>query len=312
MVAALTTADLLTQVKVLAQLPAADGRITDAELLSSCADPVLRETVADLLIGTRYQHWVVAASDATISSGTYLYDLPARAHASGLTDVIITDGTSEWSAPEIPIAEAYRFRTEHGGWESPFAYTWRDDQLELLPHPTQSGYSLRLLFPRRPSRLVTVSECAVVASLTSTRIVLGGTGYVGPGWSDTQTVDVVRGTSGRVLTEDRATTLSGLVNLDLVSGTWNTSGADAIVAGDFACEAGQTCVPYLPEAVWGVLVAGTTIEALRAVGDDPQAMQDAERRLDKAEARATSQLSPRSRGASKKIIARTAPIRGGR
>lgn len=290
MVAALTTADVLARVKALAQLPAADGRLSDAELLG-IADEVLRTTCADLLMGARGQWWTVAASDVTIASGVAAYALPERALSEGLADVLIVQGTSQWSAPEIPLEQAWRYRKAHGGWASPYAYCWRDDVIELLPTPTDSSYALRVLYPRRPSRLVTVASAALVSSSTTSTIVVAS---VPAGWGGSQLVDVVSGTSGRLRGQD--------LPASIASTTLTLTTPDGTVAGDYVCLDGETCVPPLPETVFDVLVASTTLETLMALGD-PEGVGAAQVRAQARIARAQSLASPRNRGASRKIVA---------
>lgn len=294
MVAALTTADLLSRVKAQAQLPSTEGRLTDAEILA-LADEVLRTTCADLLLGARSQWWTTAADDVSIVSGTYLYSVPERALVEGVSDILITDGTDEWSAPEVTLAQAWRYRGDHGGWDSPYAYCWRDDRIELLPHPTSGGYSLRVLYPRRPSRLVTVASCATVASSTSTAITTSAT--VPSGWASSETLDVISATTGRHRGVDLAgTSISGTsitVSAGVPTGT---------AAGDYVALDGETCIPPVPEPVFDVLTAATTLEVLMAIGD-PDGLQAAVSRVQMRTTRAQSLLSPRSRGASRKIVA---------
>lgn len=302
MVAALTTDRLVDEVRDQACIPDVDGRLgsteaaVDAAILR-LASNVLRTHVADLLIGSRAQRWTQAASDQAIASGTHLYAMPERALAAGVADVLITDGTSEWSAPEITLAQAWRYRVDHGGWDSPYAYCWRDDEIELLPHPTAGGHSLRVLYPRGLLRLVTVASCALVASTGATSITTDAD--VPSAWSSSETLDVVRGGPNGA---PRGTDLAGTS----ISGTSITVSAgvpSTVAAGDYVCLAGETCIPPVPDVAWPALVAGASLEVLRAIGD-PAGVPDARERLAEAGLRAQKLLTPRSRGASRKIVAR--------
>lgn len=299
MVAAMTTTDLLGRVRAQAQLPSADGRLTDAELLA-LADEVLRTTCADLLVGARGQWWTTAATDVPITSGVASYAMPERALAEGLSDVLVVQGTSQWSAPEIPLTEAWRYRTTHGGWASPYAYAWRDDVVELLPTPTDSSYSLRLLYPRRPSRLVTAANCARVATTGTTSLVVAS---VPSGWTSAETVDVIGGANGRPRGQDLIASLaSTTITLAVPTGT---------AVGDYVCLAGETCVPPVSEVLFDVLTTSTVFRVLAAIGD-PEGMSAASVIAQAAVARATSLVSPRNRGASRKIVAHGYGTRRGR
>lgn len=303
MVAARTTADLLSEVNDQALLPSTDGRLTDAQKLAR-ADHVMDTLIAQLQIGARDQRMTRTYEDTSIASGTFLYALPERALAAGVTDIVIVQGTTEeYSAPEIDQSDAWRFRNQHGGWNSPYAYTWQGDQLELLPHPNTTGYTLRVYYPEQPSKLVTTSSCAVVSSTTSTTITTTAT--VPTAWSASETLDIV---SHRPNGKARGVDLAGTS----ISGTSITISAgvpSTVVANDFVCLDGETCVPPIPRTLWPVLVAGTTLEVLRALGDS--LVPDAERRVAEAVATARDLLNPRSRGATKKIIAYNSPLRRG-
>lgn len=301
MVAAKTCDDLVTEAKDAASVPDADGRFGTAsgalELgILRLASNVLRTTCADLLVGSRSQRWVSSAL-GSIVSGTYLYAIPERALAAGVSDIIITDGTDEWSAPEIAASDAWRFINLHGGWDSPYAYCWRDDDIELLPHPTSSAYSLRVKYPRGLLRLVRVSDCARVASKGATTITTAAT--VPSAWTATETLDIVRGgPNGQPRDIDLAGTLISGTSITIAAGVPST-----VVAGDYVCLDGETCIPPVPDAVWPVLVSGTALRVARVFGDAP-GVADLERQTGEDYTLAKKIVNPRSRGASQKIVAR--------
>jgi hypothetical protein len=322
LVQALTTDDLLTEVKDQCVLPTADGRLGSTEALANVAickmaSRVLRTVVADLLIACRQQRWVTntstqgdgtAAHLQSITSGTSYYAVPERALAAGVADVEILDASASpiayWSAPEIPAQEAWRYRSNHGGWDSPYAYCWRDDEIELLPNPTSTQYSLRIGYPRGLLRLVPVASAARVASKTAT--VITTSAAVPSTWAASETLDVVRGGPNG---QPRVIDIAG----SSISGTsiTITLGVPAsVVAGDYVCLDGETCVPPVPDAVWPVLVDATSLEVLRALGD-LDGIAAAERRAGESMRTAKEILSPRSRGASKKIVARGYGTRSG-
>lgn len=299
MVAARTTDELVAEVDDLALLPSADGRLTTAEKLRM-ADRVMRGAVSDLLLGSRSGRLVTAAADVSIVSGTYLYAVPSRALAEGVSDVLIADGDTEWSAPELSVSEAHRYRAAAGPWHSPYAYTWRDDKIEILPHPTSTEYSLRVLYPRRPAKLVAVEECGLASSVGASTVTLSATPSA---WGASLALDYIDSVTGRTRADD---VTSG------VSGTTITPSAmpSGVVAGDYLCASGETCVPVVTGPLWDVLVDGTALEVLRALSDPSVA--DARERYAESVERARGILQPRSRGAAKRIVARHSPLRRGR
>lgn len=302
MVAALTTDDLIAEVKDQALLPDADGRLTTAQMLR-LGDRVMRTIVSDVVVSSRGGWWVtVAGTDTAIVAGTATYALPTRALAEGTASLVIVDsGGVEFEAPEIPLGEAHRYRRARGPWDSPYAYAWRDDRVELLPTPTAGGYSLRVYVPRRPSRLVAVSSCALVSSTGATTITTAAT--VPTAWASSEVVDVVSGVNGRARGEDLAGTSIATTNVTISAGV-----PSGTVSGDYVCLDGTTCVPPLSEVVWPVLVDGLTLEVLRALDDSTG---PAEVRLRESVARARNLSEPRGRGAAHKVVARNHPVRSG-
>lgn len=312
MVAAFTADDLLTRVQDDLTLPDADGRLgaTAAERNAAqlrFADRVMRQQVAGLISSPRQGVWMRAASTAIVS-GTSRYALPVRALGETLEDVAIVDATVSpealWSAPEIETHDRWRFTRARGPWDSPYAYAWYDNAVELLPHPTETRYTLRVLYLMRPSRLVTVSLCAQVASTTSTTITAAAT--VPSGWGSSETLDVVDGSTGRLHQIDAAGTSISGTSITISAGV-----SSDIAAGDYVCLAGQTCVPGVSESLYDVLVDGTSLAVARAILD-PEDVADAERRLAESMSHAGALIKPRSRGAVRKLVPHYAPHRRGR
>lgn len=303
MVAAKTTDDLLTEVREEAMLPDADGRLDSAGILR-LASKRMSTAIADLLVSLRQERWVTTQSDTTITSGGASYRVPPRALATGVADVLIVDGSDVYDAPEISAEERWRYTDgARGAWRSPFGYAWEGDKIVLLPTPQTSGYSLRIRYPRQPARLVPTDECVQVKSVTSTTFDANTT--VPSTWGPSEILDFVRGRMGAdVLATDVTTTYSAP---NFTPATMPSE----LAAGDYACLAGETCVPAIPESVWPVLVAETSLACLRAVGD-PEGIADAERNVIEATTRARRILAPRNRGERKMLVARDSALRGGR
>lgn len=308
MVAARTTDTLLADVRAAAQLPDAEGRLTTAELYRIC-DQALALHVADLLTDVQSRRW---ASEATSSlvAGTSRYRIPARAQGAAVLDVLITDGTATWSAPELPAAEAWRYTRSRGPWDSPYAYTWQDDSIQVLPTPSSGGPSYTLLFvwARQPSRLVAVSDCASIASSTSTTITTSAT--VPSAWTSAETLDIVRATGDGAPWRNGSSATLDLAGTS-ISGTSITVSAGLpsdLPAGSYVCLAGSTCVPPVPELAYHVLVQASAMLVLEALGD----LQGASSKvavLEREKALALRWLVPRSKGAAPRKVPYYSPLR---
>jgi hypothetical protein len=296
-VAARTTDELITACDTRCLLPSGDTRLTTTEKLEFATQRV-QSLIAELLSSARSQRWVQAGADVAITTGVNTYDIPERALASGVADIVITDGTVEWSAPEFGMEDASRYRLARGGWDSPYAYCWLDDKIELLPHPQQSAYSLRIYYPRAVPKLVPIASCAVVTGSNSTTITATSAATI---LGTAFTADVVKGSpNGNPRGMDLAATAS-------VSTVTITTPA-GVAAGDYVCIAGTTCVLPMPQSLWQTLVLGVSCDMAGALGyAELQGALEAE--LGTARKLAQSILEPRSRGARERVASPYTPLR---
>jgi hypothetical protein len=301
-VAARTTDELITAIDSRCLLPSADGRLTSTEKLEF-ATQRLSSTIAEVLATSRSARWAQAGADTTIVSGTYLYEVPERALAAGIFDVVFTDGTNETSMDEVELEEAVRYRASRGSWEGPYAYAWLDDKVELLPHPSSSsgtGY-LRFYYPRQPSKLVPVASCAIITASNATTITATSAQTI---LGSTATIDVVKGApNGSPRGLDLSATISG--------NTITVTTPSGVVAGDYACLAGTTCVVPMPQALWPVLVTAASADVQGALGDT-QAQAVLQQQLSDALANARSIMQPRSKGERQVIVSPNTPLRARR
>jgi hypothetical protein len=118
-------------------------------------------------------------------------------------------------------------------------------------------------------------------------------------WSSSETIDIISGRpNGAPRAIDQAGTSIATTNVTIAAGV-----PSGTAVGDYVCLDGETVIPPVPDVVWPVLVAGSSVEVLRAIGD-PGGTAEARDRLGECITRAKALLSPRSRGASQKIVAR--------
>lgn len=265
-VTAYTSDDLLTRVKARAQVPGADDRLSDSDILA-IADDAIRSTVGRIVWNADDGHLVRTQALQAIAADVSDYRIPDRAMSSAVYDVLYVNAAGdEWSLPYLDSAEAWRLRNDAidvSEGAGRYRYTIEGDVVRLLPTPTQAQGSLRIKYRRRASRLVTVAECAPLTAAGASTL----TGTIPSAWSSPITLDVVRGgPSGDSIEDDVACTFSGST-ITRSSGTWDTSGAYAPGSGDYACQAGETCVLPVPEEAVPFLTVLVALEVLIVLGD---------------------------------------------
>lgn len=166
-----TTDDFADAVRECAGLPDA-GSPTDAELFR----------VADREIQTRFvpfmrslrEEYGVATTTQTLVVGTSDYRVPSDAQGGTLRLVTIVDSAGvERNLPQVPLQ--YDQKWSQNG--TPVAFSMIGNKVRLFPTP-DTAQTLRLLYYRRPSKLVPLSECAEILSVTSTVAQITYEGYV--------------------------------------------------------------------------------------------------------------------------------------
>ena len=269
MPAAITADALLTRAKARAQMPAADGRLTDAEILA-IADDLITTSIGRAVYDADGGRWLKTAADVSVTSGRSEYRIPTRAWAGGIAEALLVRSDGD-VIPLAPVDYDAIHEHQRASWQDP-RYCVMGDVIRLLPTPTDSAYSLRVRYIRRPSRLVLVAACGAVSTLTSSAIT---TASIPTSWnSATLVVDVVEATNNvEALEDDVTVTESGTNVLTRASGTNATTGAYAIEAGDYVCEAGQTCVVQVPDVAIGPLADLLAAKMCRVFGDNELASQ---------------------------------------
>jgi len=315
-----TTTDLVSDVRARVAAPAANGLVSDLDLLQ-LLDEEMRTEVAEMLIGVRSEYWL-ADYTTPIVVGQSAYRIPDRALGMALRDVtIIAPGGRERSASQIP-ADQRPLWSAGRAWAGVTCFTLENGSVVLLPEPAEAGHTLRLRYYASPSRLVRVADCAGITDApTSSTLTLSS-----PGASITTTgslVDVVRGggmceviaadlevtgwTSG-TSTLAFAPPLSAAQLADISTPTASTAAGGRM---DYACIAGTTCLPPIPESVWPALVALGARAYCEAIGD-ARGLAVAGAIYERKRASALGILQPRVDGEVRRPTALYTPLRGGR
>lgn len=268
MVAALTADGLLTRVKARAQVPSTEGRVTDADILAMVDDLLVTELGLAVYDADDGRH-IHTAPDVSLVASTAEYRLPARAWAGGVDQVLLVDGNGD-TCPLDYVDRHEVPRWSGSSWTGTLAepaarFTLIGDVIRLLPTPgsSVSGWSLRVRYVRRPNALVLVAACASISSLSASA--LTATYPAAAAWTS---IDVIEGTHhGASLEDDVTVSLSGGSTITRSSGSFATSGAYTVSAGDYACEAGTTCVLQCPDVAVAFVVERTAGELCDVLGD---------------------------------------------
>lgn len=302
---ALTADYLLTQVKSRCQLPAANGKLTDAEILS-LADEELLTTCLPVLRRAR-EEYGVKETDVTIVSGTKDYRVPARAQSGTLRDVVLLDSNSNaYDMVRVPLEQVDEFSTSSlNNWPGGAAFALMGSTIRIVPTPTQSGWTMRLRYYHRPS-LLTESDSARVTILS---FVGASTTYAADTQNNHSTNDVIDFVQASGQLDTLATDYTFT---DLGGGSFQVDAnvPDAAI-GDYVVDAGYTPVVPLPQEMHPVLLRATCSAVLEAIGDR-EGFRLMEAKTQQAIESVETLVNDRTEGSPVRIVNWNSPMRYGR
>lgn len=251
-----TTDDLLSRAKRKAQWPG-NPKLTDTEILA-IADEELQSFIAPLVRSTREAYWL-KDDDRSITPNNNEFRIPTLATSGSVYDVILIDTNQNTRVlARIETNDRYRWRAAPTitGW--PRFYEVVGDIIRIFPILPSPGFTLRIRYERRPSKLVATSACALVATV-------GGSTLTSVTSLGSTTVDVVQANPDfDIVVTAKAETISG-------SGpyTYTFSGVDltSVAMNDWICPTGQTCIPPIPDVMQFALIDRVAAEMLDEAGD---------------------------------------------
>lgn len=156
----MNTAQFLTRVRELAQLPDVDEDWTDSEILAEATEALL-ERYAQAVSDLRSGYWL-KRSVTQMVPGQALYRIPSRAVVQGLEKVDWSNDGKHWRQMSI-LTDSTASDYDTGALGDPRYFWLEGDQLHLCPVPA-TAHSLRFSYYLRPSVLIpTVATGGVVA-----------------------------------------------------------------------------------------------------------------------------------------------------
>lgn len=305
---AYTTTELLAAIKHRAQIPDANGALSNDDLLS-LATLAMRTQIQPLIRSVR-EDFAVVRQTIPLVADQRQYAIPSRAEGGSVRDVWIRQIAAPERAqrlPYIPPEERPIYeQSRNVWWDSIFGYTVEGNDLWLMPTPgtaEASDYELEVRYVLRPGRFVATNTCDVVSSWTSPTITTASASVFTTG-DDVDVIGAKPPFRPRIL--DSNTTVAG----SLVT----VSAADVIeapVAGDYVCATDTTCVVTCPVEAYEALISATLVEVYAVLGYQ-QDMAAAVSMRDNQMQAVRVLMEPRTQGAARVVIDPRSPLRRGR
>lgn len=284
---AFDTTRLIAQIKLKGAIP--EGRFTDQEILDIAYDTMLHN-VAPWCVTNREEYYVYLASQS-ITANQAAYPLPARAQGMALREAQLTRGNTVHDLTRMDLEE--RATTNTG---QPERFYVQNNEIMLYPTPGTSQYSLNLYYFLRPSKLVPVSEGALITAIdTGTNIV---TAACPSTWTTSDTFDMVKSTSGFKTYSDGMDIVASAVSTTSIT---LASLPSTLAVGDYINLAEESCFPFIPQEAHGLLVHAAAAELLESIGDR-EGFKIAEARVGKIKNDLAVLFSTRIQGAPKNLF----------
>ncbi len=311
---------LLTDVRDTGFLP--DASDQDSTVLLRFADKELRTMIAVAVEKNRGEHWL-RYEDTDIVPGTTRYRIPRRCLGGAVRAVTAVDPNGV-TLPSLTQVDPITLRSmfKEGDSSSLRWFAFEGDFVNLGAVEPSTGWTLRIHYVMRPSKLVVTSETEMATiygpdSTTGVRIL-----ETAPGTNLTEYgayLDIVRGTEPYDLLY-----LDRLSADTFAAPTFNFQPSTPIVTADipslssplhpgaepaYLVQRDQTPLPPIPRALWDALVHGTCAQALEAVRD-PQAASMRQTALAKLH-EGIQLMGPRDQRNSQRILSKS-PLRSSR
>lgn len=305
-----TTADVLSDLRRAASLPATSTDWTDAVLLREVSNVLWN--FAGWALSQGGEGRMLSDLDRAITSalpgvaGQREFLIPPGAILSTIEDITFTDASG--------LNESRLYRVDHADSRSvatatemgtPSAYTLVGDRIRLFPLPSTGG-TLRITYPRRHAELVadTAANCATLvsatsASATSTQLTIG---VAITALAVGDTLDVIRATypHSPIVESCEVLALAG-ANLQITVDRALTAFTGNVLVGARVVRAGRSPYVSMPLELRLCVTEKTTANVLRAVGD-LQGSAASEQAATVELARAMQALSPRAKRDKPKAI----------
>ena len=299
-----TTDDLDAAVRRLAYIPDASD-ITAAELLLR-ADEEMSTLIAEEIKAGREGFWLTSEDQALISAVT-AYQIPQRALGGGVVGVQMVNSTgTAFTIPQIDPVTGWNGRTTT---INSYCYSFQGDKI-VFPTSPPTGYTLRVLYLRKPSRMVpTTSAAAIVKALSTTTLQIVSAPAT---WTYPIYVDIIRGdrtfdpsyvdlTASSLVST--TLTVSAIATADFVDTT-----AFSNARQDYVCRQEETVYPMVPSEVHRVLEVATALHIAGSM-NDAQRVATLSSMLAVRRRAVNDILEPRNQEGSRPITRSRSPLR---
>jgi hypothetical protein len=301
-----TASYLLASLRRRGMIPTASEDSWDEDALLDLASEELQTYIVALMM-TAQEEWFVRPHDVATNPSTRSYDLPPRTVAGDLR-LVLTGTDPNWIVvqriePRQAYGSYYGYSNSYTGYAT--GYYFQDTQL-MLVSPVSGGQTLRMLYFRRPNRVVPETQCGRITAISGNNVTIDDAN-VPTSFTTTSTYDFIKAQPGfDTLAMDQ--TISA-INTGTGVMTFISTPPSTLAVGDYVALAGTSPIPQIPVELHPLLAQRVVVKVLEADGDPKLPM--AKNSLDEQRSQWLARLTPRVPG-SQYVQNFNAPGYGGR
>ena len=236
-----------------------------------------------------------------------IYEIPYRAIGNKIRDISLVNGSGQnayvYELSQVGIGELpdYTYSKDSNSYLDRFYV--EGTEIKLI-NPSRNYDTVRIYFYMRPSVLTKLDQAGIISSVTNdgTNVTIG-LSQVGKSFTNNVQYDIIgKRTPNKIKGFD-------LTPVSITTGTTGTivfsmddvaDFASDIKVGDYISIAEQTPVPNIPTELHPILAQASAIHILEALGDT-EALNNAEKRMQKMTASVQTLIDDRVELAPKKI-----------
>jgi len=250
------------------------------------------------------QNYFVTSENETLVSSQDAYCIPYRSIGRTLRDLKLVQNDSNSSTSDmslVALEDEHLFARDG----VPRFFFFQGDRIMVRPTPNTTDFYLKKFYDLQPSRMVTGSEAALVASITDNVVTV--TGSMPSEITTGVLVDFIQGKQGcRTLGMDATTTNVSATQITFASSDDIPSD---LVAGDYVSLFQTTPVVQFPDEAVPLIITLSAVRVMHAIGDF-EAQDKLEQDAARQEVALLKMIAPRIEGENTKIVNRRGLLRG--
>jgi len=300
----LTSDKLIASIRRRAMIPNDTATFEDSDLLEIANEEIDVEILPSLL--SLNEEFLVTHVDIPLQNGVHRYEIPYRAVANKVRDVMLISGSEVYEVTRTDLENLADYSGSNFGSYDNVVYIENNEIVFASVGNARSYEYLRIYYYRTPSRLVESNRVGQITFIDKPNGIVRVDNFP-ENYSNLPTMDFVSANVANKIYNFDVSPQS--VNKNVKEIYFNSDDIPATLqVGDYLCESQETVVPQIPSEMHPLLAQSVAVHVLESLGDQ-ESLAAASNRLAKMSKNVMAMTENRIEGAPKKIVGRYNPLR---